>query len=94
MNTSQIVQQLRAERNKLDAAIRALEGIPAGASSSAQPGTAPGPNLLAWSHIYLGRIHDLEGERDQALGEYQAALAVSGAPDTAGAAGQRGVQVA
>ncbi len=51
-------------------------------SPSAAGGNAPGaaaapdPTLLAWSHIYLGRIHDLEGERDLAVGEYQSALAV------------------
>jgi cytochrome c-type biogenesis protein CcmH/NrfG len=65
-----------------------------GSPASNQPGATPDPNLLAWSHIYLGRIHDIEGERDQALGEYQAALAVSGAPDSAKSAAQRGVQVA
>jgi hypothetical protein len=65
-----------------------------GSSANSQSGATPDPNLLAWSHIYLGRIHDLEGERDQALGEYQAALAVSGAPESAKTAAQRGVQVA
>jgi tetratricopeptide (TPR) repeat protein len=34
------------------------------------------PRLLGWSHIYLGQIHDVEDERDQALTEYKAALAV------------------
>jgi tetratricopeptide (TPR) repeat protein len=55
---------------------------------------APEPMLLAWSHIYLGRIHDLEGERDLAIGEYKAALAVDGAPESALVAAQRGVGVA
>jgi tetratricopeptide (TPR) repeat protein len=52
------------------------------------------PVLIAWSHIYLGRIHDLEGERDLAIGEYRAALAVDGAPESALVAAQRGVSVA
>jgi Tetratricopeptide repeat len=52
------------------------------------------PEILAWSHVYLGRIHDLEGERDSAVGEYRAALAVDGAPQTARAAAQTGVETA
>lgn len=33
------------------------------------------PRLLAWSHIYLGRMDDLEHSRDDALAQYQQALA-------------------
>ncbi len=41
------------------------------------------PRTLAWSHIYLGRIHDIQDERDQAVTEYRAALTVrDGQPDT------------
>jgi tetratricopeptide (TPR) repeat protein len=32
--------------------------------------------LLAWSHIYLGRMLDLECKRDEAVAEYKEALAV------------------
>jgi hypothetical protein len=49
------------------------------------------PDLVAWSHVYLARIHDLAGERDLAVGEYRAALAVNGAPDAAHSAAERGV---
>jgi hypothetical protein len=42
--------------------------------------------------VYLGRIDDLEGERDLALAEYHAALAVRGAPEAAYVAAQRGVE--
>ena len=50
--------------------------------------------LLAWSHIYLGRVLDLECKRDQALAEYKAALAVrDGQLDTRLAA-ERGVKAA
>jgi hypothetical protein len=42
--------------------------------------------------VYLGRINDLEGERDLALAEYRAALAVTGAPEAAYVAAQRGVE--
>jgi hypothetical protein len=50
------------------------------------------PSILAWSHVYLGRLHDFADERDQAVSEYQAALAVDGAPEAARAAATRGVQ--
>lgn len=43
--------------------------------------------LLAWSHIYLGRILDVEQQRDQAVAEYKEALAArDGQPDTKQAA--------
>ena len=32
------------------------------------------PRLLAWSHIYLGRMDDLENSRDEAVAQYQEAL--------------------
>ena len=45
------------------------------------------PRMLAWSHIYLGRILDVEEQRDEALVEYKAALTVrDGQPDTKEAA--------
>lgn len=45
------------------------------------------PRLLAWSHIYLGRIHDINDEREEALAEYKTALTVrDGQPDTKAAA--------
>jgi hypothetical protein len=49
---------------------------------------------LAWSHVYLGRMHDLDGDRDQALADYRAALAVSGVPEEARSAAQRGIEQA
>lgn len=32
------------------------------------------PRLVAWSHIYLGRIYDVYGHRQKAIGEYKKAL--------------------
>jgi len=56
--------------------------------------TSKEPRLLAWSHIYLGRMLDLDCKRDQALTEYKAALANrDGAQDTRLAA-ERGVKAA
>ena len=52
------------------------------------------PSIKAWSHVYLGRIHDLEDERELAVNEYQAALAVEGAPEVARVAAQSGVETA
>ena len=37
-------------------------------------------------------MHDLDGDRDQALADYRAALAVSGAPEEARSAAQRGIE--
>jgi hypothetical protein len=49
------------------------------------------PRLLAWSHIYLGRIFDLQEQREAAVAEYQAALqAGDPMPDTKVAA-ERGL---
>jgi hypothetical protein len=41
--------------------------------------------------VYLGRLHDFAEERDQALAEYRAALAIDGAPEAARVAAQRGI---
>jgi hypothetical protein len=41
MNTNEIIQQLRAERAKLDSAIQALEGV-GGASAPKRRGRPPG----------------------------------------------------
>jgi hypothetical protein len=50
------------------------------------------PRVLAWSHIYLGRIFDIQQNREAAVAEYQAALAAGDVqPDTKVAA-QRGLE--
>jgi hypothetical protein len=50
------------------------------------------PRMLAWSHIYLGRILDVEDNRDNAVTEYNAALTVrDGQPDTKAAA-EKGIK--
>lgn len=49
--------------------------------------TSKDPRTLAWAHIYLGRLYDVNAERQKALTEYQAALTVRDAqPDTKAAA--------
>jgi tetratricopeptide (TPR) repeat protein len=50
------------------------------------------PRMLAWSHIYLARIFDIQEDRESALKHYNAALNVGDtAPDTKAAA-ERGLQ--
>jgi tetratricopeptide (TPR) repeat protein len=49
------------------------------------------PMVLAWSHIYLARIFEDEGQIDVAKTEYQAALQVPGGPDKAQQAAQTGL---
>ncbi|MGA9505267.1 MAG: hypothetical protein WBV31_12585, partial [Terriglobales bacterium] len=41
--------------------------------------TAREPKVIAWSHIYLGRIFDLKENRNAALDQYRAALDAAGA---------------
>src|SRR5581483_5149244 len=50
------------------------------------------PKVVAWSHIYLGRIFDLQEEREAALDQYRAALDAGGAMPEVKAAAQRGLQ--
>lgn len=61
-------------------------------SESAQTSPAADATILAWSHVYLARIFDLEDDRSSAISEYQAALAVVGAPESARVAAQQGVK--
>ena len=41
--------------------------------------SARNPHTVAWAHIYLGRLYDVQPDRRKAVQEYQAALAVPGA---------------
>jgi len=55
--------------------------------------TAHEPKVIAWSHIYLGRIFDLKENRDAALDQYRAALnAAGGTLPEAKLAAQRGLE--
>jgi tetratricopeptide (TPR) repeat protein len=49
------------------------------------------PMILSWSHVYLGRVLDAEGDLEKSKSEYQAALAVQGAPAKAQEAAQKGL---
>lgn len=52
------------------------------------------PKVLAWSHVYLGRMLDMKDppEREAALNEYRAALTAGGDLPEAKAAAERGLQ--
>jgi len=55
-------------------------------------GVAHEPKVVAWSHIYLGRIFDLQEERAAALDHYRAALTASAQLPEVKAAAERGIQ--
>ena len=50
------------------------------------------PRMIAWAHIYLGRILDLEENREEALKHYHAALAAGDPKPDTKAAAERGLQ--
>ncbi len=52
----------------------------------------PDPWTKAWSHVYLGRLSDVSGNRDEASTHYQAALNIEGASAGARQAAEHGLQ--
>jgi tetratricopeptide (TPR) repeat protein len=56
--------------------------------------TAKETRILAWSHIYLGRMMDLDCKRDDAMNEYKAALSVRDGQQDTRLAAERGVKAA
>jgi hypothetical protein len=73
-----ILARVDLMNGKMDDAETAFRGTLAAAKD---------PRMLAWSHIFLGRIKDVEDNRDGAIAEYRAALTVrDGQPDTKQAA--------
>ncbi len=52
------------------------------------------PKVVAWSHVYLGRIFDMKEDREGALNEYRAALTVASDLPEVKAAAERGLQQA
>lgn len=53
--------------------------------------TSKEPRLLSWSHIYLGRMLDLDCKRDAAVAEYKEALKVRDGQQDTRLAAERGV---
>jgi Tetratricopeptide repeat len=50
------------------------------------------PKVVAWSHIYLGRIYDLQEDRGAAMDHYRAAVTASAELPEAKAAAELGLQ--
>ncbi len=67
-----------------------MEGAQADFQKAADSGKDP--HVVSWSHIYLGRIYDIQGERDDAVAQYKAALAIADAPPDAKTAADKGLQ--
>lgn len=65
-----------------------------GRLTSGEHAATQDPMVMAWSHIYLARIYDDEGQGEAARTEYQAALAVNGGPEQAKQAAQKGLAAA
>jgi hypothetical protein len=55
-------------------------------------GVAKEPSVVAWSHIYLGRICDLQEDRAAALVQYRAALSAGELLPEAKAAAEHGIE--
>jgi tetratricopeptide (TPR) repeat protein len=81
---------------------RALYGVAVAASNLRKPDlaeeyfqrtlqSARDLRIVTWSHIYLGRLYDLEGKRDAAVAEYRAASLTASAYPTAVRAAERGL---
>jgi hypothetical protein len=52
------------------------------------------PKVVAWSHVYLGRIMDMKEDREAAVNEYRAALTSGAELPEVKAAAERGLQQA
>ncbi len=62
-----------------------------GRLTSGEHAATQDPMVLAWSHVYLGQIYEDEGQLEKSKTEYQAALAVQGAPSRAQQEAQKGL---
>ncbi|HKV29372.1 MAG TPA: tetratricopeptide repeat protein [Candidatus Acidoferrales bacterium] len=79
---------LQGQGEKAENLFEQIVSMPPPGSTAA---AAPSPSVLAWSHVYLGRIRDLQGEREPAIKEYRAALGVGDAPEAARVAAHQGI---
>ncbi len=50
------------------------------------------PEVAGWAHVYLGRLDDLQGRREEAIEEYRAALGVQGIPEPVRRAAENGLR--
>ena len=54
--------------------------------------SGPDPWVKAWTHVYLGRLSDVAGNREEAAKQYQMALSVDGASAAARHAAEQGIE--
>jgi tetratricopeptide (TPR) repeat protein len=54
----------------------------------------PDAYTKSWSLLYLARLADSQGDREQAVEHYKAAIAVEGAPDSVRKAADKGLKEA
>jgi tetratricopeptide (TPR) repeat protein len=54
----------------------------------------PDASTKSWSLLYLGRLADSQGDREEAQKQYKAALAVEGAPDSVRQSAEKGLKEA
>ncbi|MGD0830422.1 MAG: tetratricopeptide repeat protein [Terracidiphilus sp.] len=89
-----IAESSRAEFILARAAI--LQGQPEQAIDGFQRtlATSKDPRLLSWSHIYLGRMLDLDCKRDEAVAEYREALKTRDGQQDTRLAAERGLKTA
>jgi tetratricopeptide (TPR) repeat protein len=89
-----VAQEARANFILARAAI--MTGHPEDAINGFQKtiGATKEPRLVAWSHIYLGRMLDLDCKRDEAVSEYKAALESRDGQQDTRLAAERGVKKA
>ena len=85
-----------ARANFVLARVAAITGHPGEAVTRFQTtlATTKEPRLLAWSHIYLGRMLDLDCKRDQAVAEYKLALDNRDGQQDTRLAAERGMKAA
>lgn len=85
-----------ARANFVLARVAIMSGRPTEAVTRFQQtlATSKEPRLLAWSHIYLGRMLDLDCKRDQAVAEYKGALENRDGQQDTRLAAERGVKAA
>jgi hypothetical protein len=46
---------------------------------------------MSWAYLYLGRLADAAGEREQAEKNYRSVLAIDGAPTSVRSAAEKGL---
>jgi tetratricopeptide (TPR) repeat protein len=85
-----------ARANFILARVDILTGHPDQAVDEFQKTLAESKNarLVSWSHIYLGRMLDLDCKRDEALAQYQLALQTRDGQQDTRLAAERGVKTA